>query len=75
VEALQTQLANAQLTVTFGPSATGGTRIKTRTVTATPQIPQTGFADEFGLPGLFIVAMILLGVILLARRLRNVPNE
>jgi hypothetical protein len=74
VEALQTQLANAQLTVTFAPSATGGTRTKTRTVTATPQIPQTGFADEFGLPGLFIVALILLGVILLARRLRAVPN-
>jgi type II secretory pathway pseudopilin PulG len=67
VEALQTQLAMAQLTATFQPSPSGGT------LTATPQIPETGFADEFGLPGLFIVAMILLGVILLARRLREVP--
>lgn len=75
VQALQTQLANAQLTVTFAPSAIGGTRTKTRTVTTTPQIPKTGFADEVGLPGMFIVAMILLGVILLARRLRNVSNE
>ncbi len=69
VEALQTQLAKAQLTVTFQPSPTGGT------LTATPQIPKTGFADEFGLPGLFIIAMILLGVIMLARRLREVPTR
>src|SRR5258706_15400764 len=69
LEALQTQLASAQLTVTFQPSPTGGT------VTATPQIPKTGFADEFGLPGLFIIAMIFLVVILLARRLRDVPTQ
>src|SRR5688572_27742777 len=61
VEALQTQLASAQLTVTSQPSPTLGTP---------PALSQTGFADEVGLPGLFIVAVILLGVILLARRLR-----
>ncbi len=66
VEALQTQLASAQLTVTSQPSPTLGTP---------PALSQTGFADEVGLPGLFIVAVILLGVILLARRLREVPTR
>jgi len=66
VEALQTQLASAQLTTTAQPSPTGGT--------ATPtQLAKTGFADEVGLPGLFIAALILLAVILLARRLRANP--
>jgi hypothetical protein len=67
VEALQTELASAQLTATFQPSPTTGT--------LTPALSQTGFADEVGLPGLFIVAAILLGVILLARRLRDVPAQ
>jgi len=66
VEALQTQLAKAQLTVTSKPSLTTGTVTKT-------QLSQTGFADEVGLPGMFIVAVILMGVILLARRLREAP--
>jgi cytoskeletal protein RodZ len=68
VEALQTELASAQLTATFQPSATVGT--------LTPAaLSNTGFADEVGLPGLFIVAVILLGVIMLARRLREVPTQ
>ena len=68
VQALQTQLASAQLTVTFQPSPTGGTPTKT-------QLAKTGFADEVGLPGLFVAALVLLGVILLARRLRAVPER
>jgi hypothetical protein len=36
-------------------------------------VPKTGFADEVGLPGLFILSIILIAVILLARRLRQVP--
>lgn len=66
VEALQTQLASAQLTVTFQASPTGGTKTP-------PVLTKTGFADEVGLPGLFIVAAVLLGIILLARRLRENP--
>jgi hypothetical protein len=69
VEALQTQLAAQQLTVTSKPKGTG---TRTGTVTTT-QLSQTGFADEVGLPGMFIIAVILLGVILLARRLREAP--
>lgn len=56
VEALNTQLAVAQLTVTVMP-----------TVTA---LSNTGFADEVGLPGLFLGALVLFVVIFLARRLR-----
>lgn len=71
VEALQTQLFSQQLTATFQPSPTGATA----TVTATQQLAKTGFADEVGLPSLFIAAVILLGVILLARRLRAMPTR
>lgn len=39
----------------------------------TNQVPKTGFADEVGLPGLFIISIILVAVILLARRLRQAP--
>lgn len=67
VEALQTQLASSQLTSTFQPSPTGST--------ATAQLARTGFADEVGLPGLVIVTVILLGIILLARRLREAPMQ
>lgn len=55
VSALQTQLAAAQQTVT--PSASG--------------LPQTGFADEVGVPALVGLALVLIVVIFLARRLRS----
>ena len=66
----QTELAKvqAQTTATFVAKTTPNKR-----GTATPHIPNTGFADEVGLPGLVIVTLILLGIILLARRLRAVP--
>ncbi len=47
----------------------------TPTVTATAAMPQTGFADEVGLPGLVIMAVALFVVILLARRLRAAPAK
>ncbi len=37
-------------------------------------LPTTGFADEVGLPGLLGVAVLLFGVIFLARRLRASAN-
>jgi len=57
--ALQTEAARAALTPT-----------STFVVTA---LPVGGFADEVGLPGLFIMAIALMIVILLARRLRAAP--
>jgi hypothetical protein len=61
IEALNTELASSQLTVTAMP-----------TVTA---LSDTGFADNVGLPGLIIGAMILVAVIFLARRLRETPTR
>lgn len=43
------------------------------TPTGTLGLPRSGFADEVGLPGLFIAALALVVVIFLARRLRSVP--
>ncbi len=73
VQALETRLAEVNLTATA--QATSGTRtpvIGAGTPSPTA-LSQTGFADEVGLPGLFIAAVILLAVILLARRLRQTP--
>jgi hypothetical protein len=43
----------------------------TTTPTATA-LPDTGFADDVGIPGLFALAGALLLVIIFARRLRTV---
>jgi hypothetical protein len=43
------------------------------TPTGTLGMPRSGFADEVGLPGLVILALALVVVILLARRLRAAP--
>ena len=59
--ALQTQAANAALT-------------PTSTLVMTP-LPTTGFADKVGLPGLVIMAIALVVVIFLARRLRSAPGK
>lgn len=64
------------LTATIGAALTQSVQ-QTQTKTAQPQItgsatnlPKTGFADDVGLPGLFGLALGLLLVIILARRLR-----
>jgi hypothetical protein len=59
VAAALTQAAIAQLTV----------------VPVSTALPGTGFADEYGVPGLVVMALALLTVVLLARRLRTVPTR
>jgi hypothetical protein len=59
VAAALTQAAQAQLT--HVPTSTA--------------LPGTGFADEYGAPGLVILGMTLVGVIFLARRLRVSPTK
>lgn len=59
---------------------TGGTIAGTSRVTGTPRrtstaLPTTGFADEVGLPGLFGVALALVVIIILARRLRVTTSQ
>lgn len=82
-DALLTQLAIAQKTGTPKPVAGGtgvtpgngitATALAKIAATKTSQLASTGFADEVGLPGLFAAALILVAVILLARRLRAAP--
>jgi hypothetical protein len=50
--------------------------ITTGTVFATSTaLPNTGFADDVGLPGMFALALALVVVIFLVRRLRAVPTR
>ncbi len=59
IGAAYTQAAAAQLTVVFTTTA----------------LPNTGFADDVGLPGLVVMALAFVIVILLARRLRITPES
>jgi len=52
-------------------TATSGAGTPSASPTA---LPTTGFADEVGLPALLGIAVLLLGVIVLARRLRIAAN-
>lgn len=61
VAAALTQAAQAQLTVTGLPTSTA--------------LPNTGFIDDVGAPGLAVMALALVIVILLARRLRTSPAK
>ena len=64
VAAMQTQLSE-QMTSTAIAEATRGT--------GGEGMPTTGFFDDLGLPGLIVLALMLVAVIFLARRLRKVP--
>lgn len=61
VAAALTQAAQAQLTVTAMPTST--------------LLPNTGFIDDVGAPGLVVMSIALVIVILLARRLRSSPAK
>jgi len=74
----------AQPTETLSPTpnpatATVGaafTQIAVSTQTVIPTstaLPNTGFADDVGLPGMFVLALALVVVIFLVRRLRATP--
>lgn len=50
--------------------------ISTQTVIATSTaLPNTGFTDDIGIPGLFTMAIALVAVIFLVRRLRASPTR
>jgi hypothetical protein len=50
--------------------------VSTQTVIATSTaLPNTGFVDEFGAPGLMLMAIALVVVIFLVRRLRAAPTR
>jgi ascorbate-specific PTS system EIIC-type component UlaA len=60
VAAALTKAADAQKTVTAMPSPT--------------RLAGTGIADEYGLPGMVVMALAFIIVILFARRLRTSPE-
>lgn len=62
MEALYTQAAIAQLT-------------PTSTLISAGALPEGGFAEEYGIPGLLLMSAVLVVVIFLARRLRVAPQK
>jgi hypothetical protein len=82
VVAQPTATNTLQFTLTPDPAtatvAAALTRVAASTATlvlTSTALPTSGFADEFGLPGLVIAAMVLVAVIFLARRLRTSPPQ
>ena len=75
VNALLTQAALAQtqaaLTQTQAVSPTGPTSTPGTPTATSSALPDSGFADDIGIPGLLAAAAVLLVVMILARRLRN----
>jgi len=74
--------ATATATATSNPvTATVGaafTQIAVSTQTIIPTstaLPNTGFADDVGAPGLMLIAVVLVVVIFLVRRLRSSPSQ
>jgi hypothetical protein len=74
--------ATATFTATSNPAtATVGaafTQIAVSTQTIIPTstaLPNTGFVDDFGASGLMLVAIALVAVIFLVRRLRSSPSQ
>jgi hypothetical protein len=75
----------AEATGTFSPTpapatvtvAAAFTQLANSTQTIIPTstaLPNTGFVDDFGAPGLMLVAVALIAVIFLVRRLRSSPS-
>ena len=62
-------------TATIGAAYTKVAAAALTIVPTTTALPNTGFADEFGLPGLVVMALAFVIVILLARRLRIAPES
>jgi hypothetical protein len=64
----------AAATATVGAALTQAAAAQLTIVATTTALPRTGIADEYGLPGLVVMALAFVIVILLARRLRVAPT-
>lgn len=60
----------AAATATVGAALTQAAIAQLTIVPTTTALPNTGFADDFGIPGLVVMALVFVIVILMARRLR-----
>jgi len=72
-----TSVANAgtpaAATATVGAALTQAAVAQLTIVPTTTALPQTGFVEDVGVPGLAVMALAFIIVILMARRLRAVP--
>ena len=63
----------AAATATVGAALTQAAVAQLTIVPTTTALPQTGFVEDVGVPGLAVMALAFIIVILMARRLRAVP--
>lgn len=63
----------AAATATVGAALTQAAIAQLTIVPTTTALPQTGFVEDVGVPGLVVMALAFIIVILMARRLRAVP--
>jgi len=63
----------AAATATVGAALTQAAIAQLTIVPTTTALPQTGFVEDVGVPGLAVMALAFIVVILMARRLRAVP--
>lgn len=64
----------AAATATVGAALTLAAAAQLTVVPTTTALPNTGFIDDLGVPGLVVMGLAFVIVILLARRLRTSPN-
>ncbi len=72
-QAALTQPTALPATATVAAGFTQAAGVQLTIVPTTTALPGTGFADEVGAPVLLVMALVLVAVILLARRLRTTP--
>ena len=66
---------NVPATATVGAAFTQIANTTQTVIPTSTALPNTGFADEVGIPSLFFAALALVVVIFLARRLRAAPGR
>jgi hypothetical protein len=65
----------AAATATVGAALTQAAAAQLTIIPTTTALPNTGFIDDYGVPGLVVMALAFMIVILLARRLRVAPTR
>lgn len=65
----------AAATATVGAALTQAAIAQLTIVPTTTALPQTGFVDDVGVPGLVVMALAFIIVIMMARRLRFAPTR
>jgi len=73
VSALEDPGTPAAATATVGAALTQAAVAQLTIVPTTTALPNTGFIDDYGVPGLVAMSLAFIIVILLARKLRAVP--